>query len=98
MSSSSPATVTIYYPFHPLVNHTLEVITWPREPAHAATIKHPDGNAVKIPLWMLQPDAARFHLSEQIELSAGALVDLLTLQASSKVKTQSHPEQTHAAT
>jgi hypothetical protein len=99
--SSNPTTVTIYYPFHPLVNHTLEVITWPRKPAHAVTLKHPDGNAVKIPLWMLQPDAAHFHLSEQIELSASALsalVDLLTLHASSKVEVHSHPKQTHAAT
>ncbi|MGH8564763.1 MAG: hypothetical protein ACREXW_12020 [Gammaproteobacteria bacterium] len=28
---------------------------------------------MKIPLWMLQPEAARFHLSEQIELSSCAL-------------------------
>jgi hypothetical protein len=99
--SSNPTTVTIYYPFHPLVNHALEVITWPRKPAHAATLKHPDGNAVKIPLWMLQPDAAHFHLSEQIELSASALsalVDLLALHASTRVDAQPHPEQTHAAT
>jgi len=99
--SSVPATVTVYYPFHPLVNHTLVVITWPRKPAHAVTVKHPDGNAVKIPLWMLQPDAASFHLSEQIELSAGALsalVGLLTLHASTMVEVQSQREQTHATT
>ena len=99
--SSKPAAVTVYYPFHPLVNHTLEVITWPRKPAHAVTVKHPDGNAVKIPLWMLQLDAASFHLSEQIKLSTNALsalVDLLSLHASTIVKVKPHQEQTHAAT
>ena len=99
--SSKPTTVTVYYPFHPLVNHTLAVITWPRKAAHAVTVKHPDGNAVKIPLWMLQPDATSFHLCEQIELCASALsalVDLLTLHASSKVEAQPHQEQTRAAT
>jgi hypothetical protein len=98
---SKPSTVTVYYPFHPLVNHALEVITWPRKPAHAATIKHPDGKAVKIPHWMLQPDAAHFHLSEQIELPASALralVDLLTLHSSTLVEAKSHQEQSDAAT
>ena len=99
---SNPSTVTVYYPFHPLVNHALEVITWPRKPAHAVTIKHPDGKAVKIPQWMLQPDAAQFHLSEPIELSASALsalVDLLTLHSSMMVvEAKSPQEQTHAAT
>ncbi|MGH8604344.1 MAG: hypothetical protein ACREXR_16675, partial [Gammaproteobacteria bacterium] len=63
-------------------------------------VQHPDGNAVKIPLWMLQPEAARFHLSEQVALSSGALsllVDLLVLQSSSKVKSEKHQEPTHAA-
>ena len=55
---------------------------------------------MKIPLWMLQPEAARFHLSEPIELSSGALralVDLLTLHSSTKVKSEKHQEPTHAA-
>ncbi len=98
---STPSAVTVYYPFHPLVNHTLEVITWPRKPTNAVTVRHPDGNTVKIPLWMLQPDAASFRLCEQIVLCAGALsalVDLLLLHASSMVKAQSHQEQTHEAT
>jgi hypothetical protein len=95
-----PSTVTVYYPFHPLNNRSLEVIAWPRRSAMAATVQHPDGNAVKIPLWMLQPEAARFHLSEQVELSSSALralVDLLTLHSCSKVNTHNHQEQTHAA-
>ena len=53
----------------PLVNCSLEVLIWPRHPANAVTVQHPDGEAMKIPLWMLQPEAAHFHLSEQIEIT-----------------------------
>ncbi len=49
---------------------------------------------------MLQPEAAHFQLCEPVELSCSslnALVDLLRLDSCSKVKTQNHPEQIHAA-
>jgi len=95
-----PSTVTVYYTFHPLVNRSLAVLTWPRHPANAATVQHPDGNAVKIPLWMLQPEATHLHLSEQAALSASALnalVDLLAPHSSSKVKASEQQEPTHAA-
>lgn len=95
-----PSTVTVYYPFHPLVNRSLAVLTWPRHPANAVTVQHPDGKAMKIPLWMLQPEATRLHLSEQVVLSASALsalVDLLVLLSSSKVKANEKQEPTHAA-
>jgi hypothetical protein len=75
-----PSTVTVYYPFHPLVNCSLAVLTWPRHPANTVTVQHPDGNAVKIPLWMLQPEATHLHLSEQIALSASALSALVDLR------------------
>ncbi len=68
--------------------------------AEVGAVQHPDGEAMKIPLWMLQPEAARFHLSEQIDLSScalRALVDLLTLHSSTKVKSEKHQEPTHAA-
>ena len=58
-----PSTVTVYYPFHPLHNRCLEVVAWPRQVTQAITVRHPDGNTLKVPRWMLQPDAARFRLS-----------------------------------
>ena len=84
-----PSTVTVWYPFHPLTSCSLEVLAWPRHPANAATIRHPDGNPVKVPLWMLQPEAACLHLSEYVVLSFGALnalLDLLALHSSFRVK------------
>jgi hypothetical protein len=57
--------------------HTLEalrpVIAWLRQRTNAVTVEHRDGSTIKIPLWMLQPDAARFALSEQRLLSLDAL-------------------------
>ena len=72
-----PSTVTVHYPFHPLHNCCLGVIAWPRRATGAATVQHPDGKPLKIPLWMLQPDAARLCLSEQAELAASALLALV---------------------
>jgi hypothetical protein len=71
-----PSTVTVHYSFHPLHNHCLDVLAWPRQATHAVTVQHPDGQSLKIPRWMLQPEAAGFHLSEQIELAASALLAL----------------------
>ena len=43
----------------------------------AVTVKHADGQSLKIPLWMLQPDAADFRLREQVELPASVLLALV---------------------
>ncbi len=72
-----PSTVTVHYPFHPLHNRRLDVVAWPRQVNNAVTVKHPDGQPLKIPLWMLQPEAAGSRLSEQIELDASALLALV---------------------
>jgi len=95
-----PSTVTVYYPFHPLVDHTLDVVSWPRRRAHAVTVLHPDGEAVKVPLWMLQPEAAQVSICEQIALSASALlslVDLLSQSSSPRVGSLPHQETAHEA-
>ena len=81
-----PSTVTVHYPFHPLHNRSLDVIAWPRRVTGAATVQHPDGKPLKIPLWMLQPDVAQFSLSGQAVLSASALLALADMiQVCSKV-------------
>ena len=58
-----PSTVTVHYPFHPLHDRRLEVLAWPRQAHNAVTVKHPDGQSLKIPLWMLQPEAADVRLN-----------------------------------
>jgi len=95
-----PSTVTVYYPFHPLVDHTLDVVSWPRRRGHAVTVLHPDGEAVKVPLWMLQPEAAQVSICEQIAPSASALlslIDLLSQPSSPRVGSLAHQETAHEA-
>ena len=93
--NTMPSTVMVHYPFHPLVHQHLKVISWPRHNTGATTVQHPDGNTIKIPVWMLQPDAAQFELQSQIELSSKALmslVDLLASHPSRKVNSGRQPE------
>ena len=61
-----PSTSTVHYPFHPLHNRSLDVIACPHRATGAVTVRHPDGKTLKIPLWMLQPEAAQFQLSERL--------------------------------
>ena len=70
------STVTVHFPFHPLHNRCLDVVAWPRQATSAVTVRHPYGKTLKIPRWMLQPEAARFHLSDQVDLAAGARLEL----------------------
>jgi hypothetical protein len=95
-----PSTVTVHYPFHPLVHQHLKVITWPRHNTGAATVLHPDGKTIKLPVWMLQPQAAQFHRQSKIELPASVLlsvVDLLTSHSSTKVNSDTQPERASEA-
>src|SRR5690606_1115667 len=94
-----PSAVTVYYPFHPLADRRLKVIAWPRKPATAATVEHPDGSTIKIPVWMLESDAAHFALSKQTFLSLhalAALLDVVALDASARASTMS-TEEVHGA-
>jgi hypothetical protein len=58
-----PSAVTVHYPFHPHHRRCLEVLAWPRNACGAATVVDPGGKTLKIPLWMLEPEAARYRLS-----------------------------------
>ncbi|MFT5115344.1 MAG: hypothetical protein ACI8P9_004692 [Parasphingorhabdus sp.] len=94
-----PSTVTVHYPFHPLVHQHLKVISWPRNSTGATTVQHPDGNTIKIPVWMLQSEAAQFHQQSGIEFPGGVLLSLVELLIShlcSTVKPDIHPEQANA--
>ncbi len=96
-----PSAVTVFYPLHPLANRSLSVIAWPGHAANCVTVSHPDGSKIKIPLWMLEPGAARLAVGERRELSRAALtalVDLLTPPASPTVVTITPSETSNAAT
>ena len=45
----------------------------------AVTVIDPAGFSLKVPLWMTSPQAAQYRLSDQSEVSARALVSLVSL-------------------
>jgi len=68
--------VTVYYPFHPLHGLTLDVTEAPWRRVGLVTVAAPTGYRVKIPLWMVAPQAAGFELSGTPEVSPRALLSL----------------------
>ena len=71
--------MTVHYPFHPLHQQSLEVVAWPRPGRLAVTVRQPDGRTLKIPLWMIEPAAAKISLGDQVELTASVLDGLVAL-------------------
>ncbi len=71
----------MYYPFHPLQGCELNVINKPKKEDGAVTVIAPDGASLKIPIWMVSPQAAQIELSEKAEISARALLELVHLMA-----------------
>lgn len=69
----------MYYPFHPLQGCELNVIDKPKKEDGAVTVIAPDGARLKIPVWMVSPQAAQIELSEKAEVSARALLELVHL-------------------
>ncbi len=90
-----PSTVTVHYPFHPLHNHCLQVIARPRKTHGAVTVQCPDGHSLKIPLWMLQPEAADFRIDEQITFSAATLLALVDVVHTGSMVVTTNPPQEH---
>ena len=87
-----PSEVTVHYPFHPLVNRTLSVVRWPRRAGQAVTVLDPDGVAMKIPLWMLQAQAAHIETGEQILLPGHVLLELVELFDVHGSRMSAHPQ------
>jgi hypothetical protein len=71
--------VTVHYPFHPLCGRELDVLCTPRDLAQSIVAVDPRGGHIKIPRWMTCRDAARFHLSDQPDIDARALLALARL-------------------
>lgn len=86
----------VHYPFHPLRQQSLEVLAWPRQANLSVTVRHPDGSTLKIPLWMLDPAAARIDLHDQVELSLPAWLALAALLGAHSVALATVPEPRHA--
>jgi hypothetical protein len=75
----------IYYPFHPFANRTFKVLQRASGKTEQVTVELSAGKTLTIPLWMLQPEAARFQTSSNIAIPHTvllAVVDLLSANCS----------------
>ena len=72
-------TATVYYPFHPLQGRELSVTSRPRNPELPVTVVDETGFGLRIPAWMVAPEAAHYQLAEQATLDAQTLRALAAL-------------------
>jgi hypothetical protein len=72
-------TATVYYPFHPLHGRELRVMSRPRNPGLPVTVVDEAGSVLRIPAWMLAPEAVHYQLAEQATLDAQTLRALAAL-------------------
>src|SRR5262252_7556710 len=72
-------TATVYYPFHPLHGRELRVTSRPRHPELPVTVVDEAGFSLRIPAWMVAPEAAHYQLAEQATLDAQTLRALAAL-------------------
>ena len=71
--------VKVHYRFHPLHGQELEVACRPGRDGSRVTVIDPEGVRLKIPDWMLLPEAARHSLSSEAAISDRALLRLCDL-------------------
>ena len=69
----------MYYPYHPLHGRELHVASHPRNPALAVTLLDEAGHGLRIPAWMLAPEAAHYPLDDQATLDVRTLRALIAL-------------------
>jgi len=72
-------TATVYYPFHPLHGRELRVTSRPRYPEFPVTVVDEAGFNLRIPAWMVAPEAAHYQLADQATLDTRTLRALAAL-------------------
>ena len=77
--SAETTHVHVFYRFHPLCSSTLQIVRRPKRGDGAVSVIDQTGRRLKIPVWMLSPEAAGTVISEQIHLSKEALLSLASL-------------------
>jgi hypothetical protein len=80
--SADSSDVHVFYPFHPLHGHTLQILRRPERRDGAVSVMDPAGKRLKIPVWMLLPECAEIKISAQSYLSKQVLLSLASLIAS----------------
>ena len=77
--SADTTHVRVFYPFHPLYGYRLRVSRIAKRGDCAASVIDPAGKRLKIPVWMLLPQAADLKLHDQAHLSREALLNVSSL-------------------
>lgn len=67
----------VFYPFHPLHGYRLRVLRRPAKSDSAVTVVDPIGKRLKIPTWMLLPEASRAEIASGAYLSRDSLLSLV---------------------
>jgi hypothetical protein len=71
--------VRVFYPFHPLHGYSLRIIRRPKREDGAVSVTDAAGKRLKIPVWMLLPEAANVRITEQAYLNRDSLLSLTSL-------------------
>jgi len=77
--NASVSRIKVYYPFHPYYGQELEVVYKPNPQEGTVTVYVKDRNHQKIPLWMVDPKASEYKLSDQAYIHFKALLSLKEL-------------------
>lgn len=72
---------TVHYRFHPLHGRELEAVVMPRREDGVVTVEDSAGVRLKIPRWMLLPDAARLTIAAQASVALRPLLAIVELLA-----------------
>jgi hypothetical protein len=71
--------VRVFYPFHPLYGYSLRVIRRPKREDGVVSVIDAAGKRLKIPVWMLSPEAANVGITERAYLGRDSLLSLTSL-------------------
>ena len=76
---SAESKVKVFYPFHPLHGATVQILRRPKRGDGAVSVIDRASKRLKIPVWMLSPEAGSIAISERTHLSKEALLSLASL-------------------
>ncbi len=71
--------MVVHYPLHPLHGQELRVFVRSRSPDGTVTVEDTKQKRLKIPLWMVAPDAAELKVTDTPTLDVQALLQLVEL-------------------
>ena len=77
--TASGAKIKVHYPFHPFYGQELELVYKPNRGEGTVTVFVEHRSHRKIPLWMVEPKASEYLLTEQAYIHFRALLSVKEL-------------------